>query len=1378
MEEDKGGCSREETEALVQRLLCAVDSHAADPWAPVLAAPDAFLHTVFALAASVPSSSDRAHWATSTAAVCLLERVYACLDCAPLRRAALRLVSAPLWTAGRVPPRAVAAAVRTQPRLARMVAAAERRYGPATGTVPERDALHTLVCSFLTVLEESSGDEEEMMEEGGTELRERYCAAVLSLLCTLLCQLPTRRFVHTYLRGMQLLPRLRLAPLTAPLMGKTSGTTTTRLGRVLGRLVARYAHYDGFPVDDATGAALDAGAMAQQQSRAVQALQAAAHRHHPAALHALVLASARQLADPVQLTALLRPLADASCRALAVELGLLPPAPRPGARDDSPLARSRAFLVAVLAEPCRAPLSSCSASSSLTDIPLFPTESDLWDPDLCAIDNDDDEDDEEKVGEENDAKDAAMGLPRLTLQYLALRDYLERHFRLLALDAAGDARDDVEAAVKRVQAAFPADTDGTGTSSSTGPVFEGVCEHALPVGDVRVVRVMPPRVGEAAPAGAVLELGVALDACADPAWRVAWDALRPHDVLYLVALRAGPGVCATAAECDPAHFDRVERGVSAVRGCEVVDIRDDDGTAICGGDDDEDSNDVSNKKTPRGNHRRIRVLLDGAQYVRDTQGGRDASQIYAAFNLVVRRSPEQSDTRATLQTLRDLVRTPPALPDWLVDPLLGYVGGASSSSTSEDRMEDSAPPAAVVDMGDTFLSREHLAACHPGIKVTGESDESAGPLNYRIALDARGEACGAEAYRPRPDADAARRNRVPFTGAQARALEEGMREGLALVAGAPGTGKCTVAAQLVACLCHAHSAERIVLVARTPCTLDRVLTCLAALDIDERHFMRLGGDACQKEGSSNSNVPDLSPRGRVDHALARRLVALTLVGVLARATGVTPAEAELASSSCELAGIFHNARLLPLWERFKDSCTRVRNDSNRDTFIAEHFPFKDFVAYVREWQKNESKSESESRRKNPQWRWLRTVPQKDFVGEYEADVELAEAWCKAVGAVFDELAALRVLELVRTPKERAAHVLRCEARVVALTGAHAAQRRTALAALGLRCDTLVVLDAAQLLEAEALAPLVLARHAPRRVVLVGDPSEAPPAPFARALRTRSTLDRSLLARLLALGAPHTRLNAQGVCRPAIAETFAWACPGGFTNLPCVIPDGEGNNSSKIGLAQVCQLVDVGDHQGHGETRPVARWHQNLGEAEAVVHTYMYMRLHGCARDAVALLTPHRGQQALLRDVVARRCCATPALAARYGAPAAVATVAQYQGQRADYVLLSLVRTAALGALADPRVLIQALSRARQGLYVFCRAALFAAHPALAPFFRPLARHGTHLLCPDPARPNEVTPVQSLVQLAQIVHSLDEKVQKQEEEHHGQQQQQQGQQQQQ
>lgn len=62
---------------------------------------------------------------------------------------------------------------------------------------------------------------------------------------------------------------------------------------------------------------------------------------------------------------------------------------------------------------------------------------------------------------------------------------------------------------------------------------------------------------------------------------------------------------------------------------------------------------------------------------------------------------------------------------------------------------------------------------------------------------------------------------------------------------------------------------------------------------------------------------------------------------------------------------------------------------------------------------------------------------------------------------------------------------------------------------------------------------------------------------------------------------------------------------------------------------------------------------------------------------------------------------------------------KYQGQQNDYILLSLVRTKAVGHLRDVRRLVVAMSRARLGLYVFARASLFQNCFELTPAFNQL-----------------------------------------------------------
>ena len=72
------------------------------------------------------------------------------------------------------------------------------------------------------------------------------------------------------------------------------------------------------------------------------------------------------------------------------------------------------------------------------------------------------------------------------------------------------------------------------------------------------------------------------------------------------------------------------------------------------------------------------------------------------------------------------------------------------------------------------------------------------------------------------------------------------------------------------------------------------------------------------------------------------------------------------------------------------------------------------------------------------------------------------------------------------------------------------------------------------------------------------------------------------------------------------------------------------------------------------------------------------------------------------------------------------SVDKYQGQQNDYVLLSLVRTESVGHVRDVRRMVVALSRARLGLYVFCRKNLFSNCYELGPAFKLLLKKSSNL----------------------------------------------------
>lgn len=93
----------------------------------------------------------------------------------------------------------------------------------------------------------------------------------------------------------------------------------------------------------------------------------------------------------------------------------------------------------------------------------------------------------------------------------------------------------------------------------------------------------------------------------------------------------------------------------------------------------------------------------------------------------------------------------------------------------------------------------------------------------------------------------------------------------------------------------------------------------------------------------------------------------------------------------------------------------------------------------------------------------------------------------------------------------------------------------------------------------------------------------------------------------------------------------------------------------------------------------------------------------------------------MRDIIQSRCANS-----WYGKPYKITTVDRYQGQQNDYILLSLVRTKSVGHLRDIRRLIVAMSRARFGLYIFCRKSLFENCYELTPSFSKLVERPSKL----------------------------------------------------
>ena len=296
-----------------------------------------------------------------------------------------------------------------------------------------------------------------------------------------------------------------------------------------------------------------------------------------------------------------------------------------------------------------------------------------------------------------------------------------------------------------------------------------------------------------------------------------------------------------------------------------------------------------------------------------------------------------------------------------------------------------------------------------------------------------------------------------------------------------------------------------------------------------------------------------------------------------------------------------------------------------------------------------------------------------------------------------------------------------------MTYTHAATMRAKLLALGFAFDSAVCEEAAQCTELEQLVALSCQTGANRlaRVVLVGDMAQLPPVVGCSALRGDGGLDTTLLARLARLrlgsggsGSGCATLTEQVRCRASIADVWASKYPGLTTvGVGAAVDCGNG------GFLRTCQLVEVSDLQGAGQTalsstNDGTHGYENKAEAEFVVATYMYMRLLGYPSSGIVILTAYAAQKALIESLAIQRCAHAPRV---FGTPV-VSTIDAYQSCECDYALVSLVRTNEPGYLRDARRLVAGLSRARLGCYVFSRAAMLRnCGPDVAPLLTALLK---------------------------------------------------------
>lgn len=1065
----------------------------------------------------------------------------------------------------------------------------------------ERSWLYTLIQDFLNRIYNSQTKEE-------TRDNLAYSERFLELLSDLQSQLPTRRYVNTFLKDLNLLAAIRLSPMYTD---ESNG-----LFRDLFNLLS---HFTNFPIEDQTGRQLSKLEHDQQHYDALAKLQRIGYTNFSEKLQLLALANYGSIGNREELEGHLRSLDDDELIRLCSLYGLRTEYP-----ESSFLVRDRPFFAESL-------ISVVERRPTFKDIiretPILPTERILYESTFLR----------------NETYDGSrpLAIPKLNLQYLTMGDFLWRSFILYRAESFYGIRKDLEDVAKRVQ------PRGIGVNTK----FGGFSRMSIPISKPAIVDVAPSLVGEEH--AAYVRAEVILDVSRlQQSVRMEWESLKPDDVVFLLAMEGVADVPMRNGHDDGQNSGE-QLGLKTLRSAQVVHILDENGKPLR-------EQAQMDGQPPRARQRRIILNLDARQYQEDmARVSQGRLNVYERINLIVRRRGRENNFRSILESIRRLTLSDIPAPSWLQEVFLGY---GDPTSASYKRLPNRLHS---IDFRDTFLDWQHLIESFPGksIEPHESAESSFGPPYIVEFLAAEPDAAPARPSKKRRrdqvevaqpvhealhvstykppitgpyPADALKLNAVRFTPAQIEAITSGTQPGLTVVVGPPGTGKTDVATQIINNIYHNFPDQRTLLIAHSNQALNQLFQKIVALDIDERHLLRLGHGEEELETEAS-----YSKHGRVEYFLERGTYQLAEVKRLAENFGAPGAH----HNSCETADYFNLVYVKPAWKHYWEL---AQDPETTPEHIVQEFPFHQYFS---------------------------NAPQPLFPTDASRDeiLDIARGCYRHVEKIFTELEDIRPFEILRNARDKQNYLLIKEARIIAMTSTHAAMRRQEIAALGFHYDNVIMEEAAQITEIENFIPLALQNPQSgelplQRIVLCGDHLQNSPVIQNLAFRQYANLEQSLFLRMVRLGVPTIMLDQQGRARPSIASLYRWRYPK-LGNLPIVetAPEFQLGNA---GFAHEYQFIDVPDYKGDGEMEPTPHFIQNLGEAEYAVAIFMYMRLLGYPASKISILTTYAGQRALIKDVLGHRCKGNRL----FGMPRIVATVDKYQGEQNDCMYASFAST--------------------------------------------------------------------------------------------------------
>ena len=292
-----------------------------------------------------------------------------------------------------------------------------------------------------------------------------------------------------------------------------------------------------------------------------------------------------------------------------------------------------------------------SMIQQVREVPLYPTETDIWESQNYLKNLDGDAD-----------VDWTRGFPidRVTHTFINTEDYLIRYYNLWRYAFSLETKKLVEEAVRMMHPEF---------DKNTGIVkeFNGWCQQAIEIKEFTVFEVEKPKVGENVPSKILAEINystVEMNAVS----RKEWETIKETESVFLLSLNKKQQDIVNELEKGKGTENDgflAKSGVALVRGCEVVSHLDEERNKI---NTSEFRQKAEIKKL--GYRRHLQIFLEPSQYSKDLSSlGRATPD--RGYSVALKRAQKSHIYPAYLKLILNFLDKGIPLPEWVNNIVIG-----------------------------------------------------------------------------------------------------------------------------------------------------------------------------------------------------------------------------------------------------------------------------------------------------------------------------------------------------------------------------------------------------------------------------------------------------------------------------------------------------------------------------------------------------------------------------------------------------------------------------------------------------------------------------------------------------------------------------------